>query len=30
MLADRSGPNDDGQSVIADKVAAWLRSEVSG
>lgn len=30
MLADRSGPNDDGQSVIADKVAAWLRSEASG
>jgi lysophospholipase L1-like esterase len=28
MLADRSGPNDDGQSVIADKVAAWLRTEV--
>jgi hypothetical protein len=28
MLPDRSGPNDDGQSVIADKIAAWLRSEV--
>lgn len=28
MLADRSGPNDDGQSVIADKIAAWLRTEV--
>jgi hypothetical protein len=28
MLADRSGPNDDGQSAIADKIAAWLRSEV--
>ena len=28
MLADRSGPNDDGQSVLADKIAAWLRSEV--
>lgn len=27
MLADRSGPNDDGQSVIADKVAAWLRTQ---
>lgn len=25
MLADRSGPNDDGQSVIADNTAAWLR-----
>lgn len=28
MLLDRSGPNDDGQSVIADKIAAWLRTEV--
>lgn len=28
MLVDRSGPNDDGQSVIADKIAAWLRTEV--
>jgi hypothetical protein len=27
MLADRSGPNDDGQSVIADKLAAWLRTQ---
>ena len=27
MLADRSGPTDDGQSVIADKVAAWLRTQ---
>ena len=27
MLADRSGPDDDGQSVIADKVAAWLRTQ---
>jgi lysophospholipase L1-like esterase len=27
MLPDRSGPNDDGQSVIADKVAAWLRTQ---
>ena len=27
MLADRSGPNDDGQSVIADHVAAWLRTQ---
>lgn len=28
MLPDRSGPNDEGQSVIADKIVAWLRSEV--
>ena len=28
MLADKSGPNDDGQSVIADHIAAWLRTEV--
>lgn len=28
MLADKSGPNDDGQSMIADKVAAWVRTEV--
>lgn len=27
MLPDRSGPNDDGQSVIADKLAAWLRAQ---
>jgi len=27
MLPDRSGPNDEGQSVIADKVAAWLRTQ---
>ena len=27
MLPDRSGPNDDGQSVIADRVAAWLRTQ---
>ena len=27
MLPDRSGPNDDGQSVIADKMAAWLRTQ---
>jgi hypothetical protein len=27
MLPDRSGPNDDGQSVIADKLAAWLRTQ---
>lgn len=30
MLADLSGPTDDGQSVIAAKVAAWLRTEVAG
>jgi len=29
MRADLEGPNDQGQSVIADKVAAWLRSEVA-
>lgn len=29
MLADLSGPTDRGQSVIADKIGAWLRSEVS-
>jgi len=28
MLADKSGPNDDGQSVIADHIAAWLRTEM--
>jgi hypothetical protein len=27
MLPDRSSPNDDGQSVIADKLAAWLRTQ---
>jgi hypothetical protein len=27
MLPDRSGPNDDGQSVIADKMATWLRTQ---
>lgn len=27
MLPDRSGPNDQGQSVIADKLAAWLRTQ---
>jgi lysophospholipase L1-like esterase len=25
-----SGPTDEGQSVIADKVAAWLRTQVAG
>jgi len=29
MLADKSGPNDDGQSVIADHIAAWLRTEIT-
>lgn len=28
MLPDLSGPSDAAQSVIADKVAAWLRTEV--
>lgn len=28
MHADLTGPSDDGQSVIADKVAAWLRARV--
>jgi hypothetical protein len=30
MQRDLSGPTDEGQSVIADKIAAWLRSEVGG
>lgn len=29
MQPDFSGPTDEGQSVIADKVAAWLRTEVA-
>jgi hypothetical protein len=29
MRSDRGGPTDQGQSVIADKVAAWLRTEVA-
>jgi hypothetical protein len=29
MRADLKGPNDEGQSAIADKIAAWLRSEVA-
>ncbi len=29
MRADLKGPNDEGQSVIADKIAAWLRTEVA-
>lgn len=28
MHADRTGPSDEGQSVIADKIAAWLRAQV--
>jgi len=30
MNPDLSGPTDEGQSVIADKIAAWLRTEVAG
>jgi hypothetical protein len=30
MQPDLSGPTDQGQSVIADKIAAWLRIEVAG
>jgi GDSL-like Lipase/Acylhydrolase family len=30
MQPDMSAPTDQGQSVIADKVAAWLRTEVAG
>jgi hypothetical protein len=30
MQVDLSGPDDEGQSVIADKVGAWLRNEVPG
>jgi hypothetical protein len=29
MWSDLSGPTDEGQSVIADKIAAWLRTEVA-
>lgn len=29
MRPDLSGPNDDGQSVLADKIAAWIRAEVA-
>ena len=29
MQPDLRGPTDEGQSVIADKIAAWLRSEVA-
>ncbi|AKS32316.1 SGNH/GDSL hydrolase family protein [Mycolicibacterium goodii] len=28
MHPDRSGPSDEGQSVAADKIATWLRTEV--
>jgi lysophospholipase L1-like esterase len=30
MQVDLSGPNDDGQSVIADKIGAWLRTKLAG
>jgi hypothetical protein len=30
MRRDLSGPTDEGQSAIADKIAAWLRAEVAG
>jgi hypothetical protein len=30
MKPDLSGPTDEGQSVIADKITAWLRTEVAG
>jgi lysophospholipase L1-like esterase len=29
MRNDMSGPTDEGQSVLADKIAAWLRAEVA-
>jgi lysophospholipase L1-like esterase len=29
MRDDMSGPTDEGQSVLADKIAAWLRAEVA-
>lgn len=29
MRRDLSGPNDDGQSVLADKIGAWIRSQVT-
>lgn len=29
MLPDLSGPTDEGQSAIADKIAGWVRSEVA-
>jgi len=30
MRDDLRGPTDEGQSVLADKIAAWLRTEVAG
>jgi hypothetical protein len=30
MRMDLSGPTDEGQSAIADRVAAWLRTEGGG
>jgi hypothetical protein len=30
MQPDLSGPTDAGQSVIADRIAAWLRTQVAG
>lgn len=30
MQSDLGGPTDEGQSVVADKIAAWLRTEVAG
>jgi hypothetical protein len=30
MQPDFTGPTDEGQSVIADKIAAWLRTKVAG
>lgn len=30
MRSDLSGPNDAGQSVIADRIASWLRTQVAG
>jgi len=30
MQDDLSGPTDEGQSVMADKIGAWLRAEVAG
>ena len=29
MQSDLSGPTDEGQSAIADKIAAWLRTEIA-
>ncbi len=30
MQSDLSGPNETGQSVIADRIASWLRTQVAG